>query len=479
LPSGLRGAYKSPSPPILASDSMTASPTPRRLSVGVTVTLHWTPSAGGHVKCWERFADAACDRSDLDLTIYFLGDERHTVELADHVRYEILPAVIDTARIPGLQQGAGHTDLAFTHPAARRLLGRHDVLHTTDVFSLSRSAHRVARRGDARLVSSVHTDLPQYTEIYGEDIIRRKIPGRVAADWVMRRIRPHHRAALRMRRKVDRLLARADRVLAANSSDLERLKTFIPSDRVGSLRLGVDRELFHPRHRDRTRLEDRFGIPRDQTVVFFCGRIDRSKRVMTVACALDRLRRQGIATHFLAAGDGVESDAVRALLGPDATLAGSIDHEELGWIVPSCDLFAFPSRSETVGMVVLEAMASGLAVHVADDTACAELVGGPGVNGVVVSGDDPEAWAAALRPQIECPDTRSRYGRAARERVESVWPTWGQVLDEDLLPSWRGTLQRRPGPEPGKPSPGYFPTRKVGDASFPSTRTTTLGSQRT
>lgn len=393
------------------------------------------------MKCWERFAEAACDRSDLDLTVYFLGDERRTVELAEHVRYEVLLAVIDTARIPGLQQGAGHTDLAFAHPAAQRLLGRHDLLHTTDVFSLSRSAHRVARRAHVPLVSSIHTDLPQFTEIYGEDIIRRKIPGRVVADWIMQRIRPHKRAALRMHRKVDRFLGRADRVLAANSSDLERLKTFIPSSRVGSLRCGVDRELFHPGHRDRKRLEDRFGIPRDETVVFFCGRIDRSKRVMTVAHALDRLRRLGITTHFLTAGVGEESAAVRALLGPDVTLAGNIDHEELGWVVPSCDVFAFPSRSETVGMVVLEAMASGLAVHVADDTACAELVGGHGVNGIVVSGDDPEDWALALQPQIECPDARSRYGQAARDRIESVWPTWSQVLDEDLVPTWQGALR--------------------------------------
>ena len=50
------------------------------LSVGVLVDLPWRTQAGGHVKCWERFAQAATTLGDdleipLDLTIHFLGDE--------------------------------------------------------------------------------------------------------------------------------------------------------------------------------------------------------------------------------------------------------------------------------------------------------------------------------------------------------------------------------------------------------------------
>ena len=45
------------------------------VSVGVFIDLRWTPTAGGHVKCWEYFAESATTFPDeLDLTLHVLGD---------------------------------------------------------------------------------------------------------------------------------------------------------------------------------------------------------------------------------------------------------------------------------------------------------------------------------------------------------------------------------------------------------------------
>ncbi|MFN3679285.1 hypothetical protein [Thermosynechococcus sp.] len=57
---------------------------PEPLSVAVficleCICLEWQPHAGGHVKCWERFAEAASHYPDrVDLTVYFLGAKRQT-----------------------------------------------------------------------------------------------------------------------------------------------------------------------------------------------------------------------------------------------------------------------------------------------------------------------------------------------------------------------------------------------------------------
>ena len=116
-----------------------------RLSVGVIVGLFRSPSAGGHVKCWERLAEAATGE-DLDLTVYFLGEERGVVPVAGNVRYVVLEPLLSTASFRFLDKIADHTDLAPIHPGVLGHLRKHQVIHTTDAyFSLAKTAQYFAR----------------------------------------------------------------------------------------------------------------------------------------------------------------------------------------------------------------------------------------------------------------------------------------------------------------------------------------------
>src|ERR1051326_2402413 len=97
-------------------------PAPRaagaRLKIGVLVDLTLTAEAGGHVKCWQRLAEAATLHPDLiELTVHFNGPERQVIELSPTVRYVLLPPVWSTARL--LRQVPDHTDLGLWH---RRLV---------------------------------------------------------------------------------------------------------------------------------------------------------------------------------------------------------------------------------------------------------------------------------------------------------------------------------------------------------------------
>ena len=66
----------------------------RPLKVGVLVDLALSPEAGGHVKCWQRLAEAAVGYGDrLDLTVHFNGPEPRRIELSPSVRYLLLPPV--------------------------------------------------------------------------------------------------------------------------------------------------------------------------------------------------------------------------------------------------------------------------------------------------------------------------------------------------------------------------------------------------
>jgi glycosyltransferase involved in cell wall biosynthesis len=126
---------------------------------------------------------------------------------------------------------------------------------------------------------------------------------------------------------------------------------------------------------------------------------------------------------------GVMDDRVR-FPGPQAgaELAGSYE---------AADVLVLPSRAESYGMVVAEALARGLPVVATDVGGVPEALGhgADGTRpGLLVPPDDPAALRHALRAWLEDADLRGRLRRAARERRESLadWPTTTAAVADAL-----------------------------------------------
>lgn len=99
----------------------------------------------------------------------------------------------------------------------------------------------------------------------------------------------------------------------------------------------------------------------------------------------------------------------------------------------AADLLVLPSRAETYGMVVTEALAHGLPVVAAEVGGVPEALGhgADGTRpGLLVAPDDPAALAAALRDWLGDAELRQRLRRAARERRASLsgWSTTASVV---------------------------------------------------
>jgi glycosyltransferase involved in cell wall biosynthesis len=104
--------------------------------------------------------------------------------------------------------------------------------------------------------------------------------------------------------------------------------------------------------------------------------------------------------------------------------SGALPEEDLARKYGSADLLVLPSRSETYGMVVTEALARGLPVVAADVGGVPEALGhgadGCSSPGLLVPPDDPVALGEALRAWLGSSGLRERLRRAARERRESL-----------------------------------------------------------
>ena len=414
-----------------------------RLSVGAIVDLFRGPSAGGHVKCWERLAEAATSEN-LDLTVYFLGDRRETVPLADNVRYVILEPLLSTNTFRFLDKIADHTDLAPIHPGLLGHLRKHQVIHTTDAyFSLAKTAQYFARWAKRPLVSSIHTDTPSYTRIYSDQVIRRLFGDGFLCRILHERWHCEEHLGAWMQRKLDRYLRRCDWALASKPEDLGDVDSSVRRSRFSVLRRGIDKDAFHPQKRDCSRLKSALGIDEDRFVLLFVGRVDQGKDVMTLARAARILLERGAPVHVIFAGEGSQTDEVGELLGNHVTLLGSVPQDELTWLYASADLFVFPSQIEIAPNVVVEARASGLPVLVSSKGGSSQFIRHPGRDGLVIAENDSWVWAEAVDSLRRDPPRRAAMGKEARRSIESGWPSWRRVLAEDLLPVWQLVARER------------------------------------
>jgi glycosyltransferase involved in cell wall biosynthesis len=409
----------------------------RPLKVDVMVTLERDELAGGHVKCWERFAEAAIAfPREVDLTLHFLAEHDGIEPLAQNVRFRHHAPVLGTRSLRFVKHGGAHTDLARFHGGLMRSLAGSDVVHATEFFSFGRTAIRYARHSGCGLVASIHTDVPRFTRVYAAEVIRRAA-GRWGACLLNEHLHLPERISRFIDASIDRCLTRCDRVLVSKYEDRDRLASLLTPERISMLRRGVDRDGFAPGHRDRLRLARDYGIPCERPVLLFVGRVDSTKSALVVAEAARRLLDSGIDLQVLVVGEGEDRQPIGQLLGDRATLPGPLPQEELSWLYASSDLFVFPSMTEVSPNVVLEAKASGLPVVVAARHGGGQFVAHPGQDGLILDSQDPALWAQAISPLLRQPDARMTMSAHARRWAETVWPGWRDVLFEDLLPVWR------------------------------------------
>jgi alpha-1,6-mannosyltransferase len=228
-------------------------------------------------------------------------------------------------------------------------------------------------------------------------------------------------------RYVARFYARLDLVMAPSCAVQRELEELgVPHVRVRAL--GVDTETFHPRRRS-GHLRRWLGLPPGTRLLVFAGRNAREKRLDSLLQAVARLGR---GYHLLLAGPGME----RPQQDNATAISRYVDARELAVLLAGSDALVHAGDAETFGLIVLEAMASGIPVVGVDAGAVPELVT-PSV-GVLARSSAPGDLADAIAALFEC--DVSEMGRAARRAVETRW-TW-DICMRGLLAAYAELLGR-------------------------------------
>jgi phosphatidylinositol alpha 1,6-mannosyltransferase len=159
------------------------------------------------------------------------------------------------------------------------------------------------------------------------------------------------------------------------------------------------------------------------------GRLAAEKRVEHIVQAYGVAQRMlpPDSTRLIIAGAGPQEPVLRAAAPPGTIFLGYLDRRtELPMLYASSDAFMFASLTETLGLVVLEAMASGLPVVAVPAGGVADHLR-DGINGFAVPADDVSAMAAAMATIATDRTQTCRLARGARATAEAL--SWDRELD--------------------------------------------------
>ena len=271
-----------------------------------------------------------------------------------------------------------------------------DLIHITGPGDMGILGAFAANRMHIPLVASWHTNLHEYAG--------RRVNKHCAFLPAKSR---HSLSAFAERSSLTALMRfyRIPRLTMAPNPELVALLEKRTGKPSFLMRHGVDLNRFHPTQNNN---------PQHPFTIGYVGRLTPEKNVRLFALIEASLLRQGITKfRLLLVGDGSERAWLTKNL-KQADMPGVLRGDELAMAYAAMDVFVFPSETDTFGLVILEAMATGIPVVVARGGGPQFQVA-PGVNGLFAT--DAEDFATQIRKLIEDPALCHQLGQAARRHA--------------------------------------------------------------
>ena len=243
-------------------------------------------------------------------------------------------------------------------------------------------------------MASYHTHLPQYLQHYGLGMLEGLL-------WELLKA-AHNQASLN---------------LCTSTAMVEELRTH-GIENLELWQRGVDIETFHPSLASQETRQHLSQNHPESPLLLYVGRLSAEKEIERIKPILEAIPDARLAL----VGDGPHREALeKYFAGTNTYFVGYLTGTDLGSAFASADAFIFPSRTETLGLVLLEAMAAGCPVVAANSGGIPDIVT-DGINGYLFapSDDDQGAIDATLR-LLEQTQEREAIRQNARMEAER----WG------------------------------------------------------
>ena len=244
-----------------------------------------------------------------------------------------------------------------------------DLIHVVNPAVLGLGGIWLAKTNNIPLIASYHTHLPKYLEHYGMGMLEPLL-------WELLKA-AHNQALLN---------------LCTSSAMVDELEDK-GIQRTALWQRGVDTQNFRPDLKSQKMREKLLGKYKDSdSLLIYVGRLSAEKQIERIKPVLDNIP----GTCLALVGDGpYRSQLEKFFENTNTNFIGYLSGQELASAYASGDIFLFPSSTETLGLVLLEAMAAGCPVIGANKGGIPDIINN-GINGCLYDPDEKDNGEKSL-----------------------------------------------------------------------------------
>jgi glycosyltransferase involved in cell wall biosynthesis len=273
-----------------------------------------------------------------------------------------------------------------------------DIIHTHLPFFVGGLGYRIAKKLSIPKIHTYHTHLTEYAHY-------SPVPG------IQRPIK------YGLQRLTKRYCNASDYVIAPSTAIKELLLSYGVKKPIVVNPTGIVCEDFHRLTKVETdQLLKQYYIPENQKIILFGGRLAKEKNLPFLLDCFQDIAQKHTNVHLIFAGGGpVEQELRHQIHKADLTLrvtiTGFLQKQEIAKFFGIADVFAFPSYTETQGIVLAEAMAAGCPIVAIDALGPKDAIQ-DGVEGFLVA-NDGQAFTDRLLQILEDDELRQQQSSAA------------------------------------------------------------------
>ena len=291
-----------------------------------------------------------------------------------------------------------------------------DLIHVVNPAVLGLGGIWLARSNNIPLIASYHTHLPKYLEHYGMGMLEPLL-------WELLKA-AHNQALLN---------------LCTSTAMVEELESK-GIKRTALWQRGVDTETFKPEFRNKKMRRKLLGkYPDKNSLLIYVGRLSAEKQIERIKPVLEEIPDACLAL----VGDGPYRNQLEKIFENTQTnFIGYLSGEELASAYASGDIFLFPSSTETLGLVLLEAMAAGCPVIGANKGGIPDIIN-DGVNGCLYNPDGVDQGKSSLIEATKkiLNNNAKKENMRVEARIESERWNWNKATLQ-LKKYYEETLKR-------------------------------------
>ncbi len=295
-----------------------------------------------------------------------------------------------------------------------------DIIHSHSPFLLGRLGARAARRYKLPLVFTFHTLYDQYVHYFPiAEKTSKQVVQSIARNFCNR----------------------CNMVVAPSQLVINYLRRIGVEAPTVNIPTGVDLDEF--KEVDSNWLQDNFQVHPEEKVLLFVGRLGKEKNVVFLMKAFNAVQEQYPDTRLVLVGKGPQENHLRQLsrqmgIADKVTFTGVLPRQTIVHCYASADLFVFPSVTETQGLVIGEAKATGLPVVAVRAFGPAEMVSHD-EDGLLTDPSIPDFTDAI----IALLQDKERYDRMSKQAYKNAQLISSRSCAERMISVYQDLLDDR------------------------------------